>query len=87
MILIVGLPCMVNKCIEYEDTLIGDVVTQIRNKSNQELKPEDAVQLRYSFSITQFQHIVLAVTATFVTVGVSTWSCIYYNFSDLFSLE
>ena len=95
MILIACLACKINKWIEYEDTWIGDVVTQIRNKSNQELKPEDPVQLRYSFNMTQFQHIVLAITATFVIVGVSTWSygvlawsycfsyCFSYNYYSL----
>ena len=82
MILIAGLACKINKWIEYEDAWIGDVVTQIRNKSNQELKPEDVVQLWYSFSTSYFQHIVLAVTTTFVTVGVSTWS---YYFGYCFS--
>ena len=45
MILIAGLACKIKKWIEHEDTRIDDVATQIRNKSNQELKPEDAVKL------------------------------------------
>ena len=44
-ILIAGLTCQTEKWIEYEYTRIGEAATQIRNKSKEKLKPEDAVQL------------------------------------------